>query len=464
MGPVSPRPREAASETVAERRLRRLNAFPQPFRKYIAGLTSCTPALEDLSDSFPALLFAMSTGYASVRRRQAAYEAVSSGQPLREAARLLGLPIWLRRIPAQAMTQPLPELPEDSDFATCLLSRVPDDPREAAVWFERVIVAYRLVGRDFALWVAREPRLMPPHTSDEDLQWMLAWAWASEMPTFVGHGMLRGSWNGSIGWKRARDEVAIWRKRIDLVGALALGPRDPWFENASIMGYDIVGLNSVNDYIAESAAMENCLDQYAAHLAYGRVRIFSVRKNGRSIADVEVTIKPDDAKTPCLAQIRGPRNRRAPPAIWQAVNAWLAAQPARAVDTSPTSAQATREAFRRFWRPYVDAAEMAGLPPHVLSRVLGRDSRRGRPSSRTTEAGPQRRAERWLLDDMAMDAGRPAPVARPASEATARTADPRQRPWQRLARPQVTPPDEHPSIEILEPPRFAFRRGRMAPR
>lgn len=191
MGPVSPRPRVPSSETVAERRLRRLNAFPQPFRKYIAGLTSCTPALEDLSDSFPALLFAMSTGYASVRRRQAAYEAVSSGQPLKEAARLLGLPIWLRRIPPQALTQPLPHLPEDSDFATCLLSRVPDDPRDAAIWFERLVVGYRLIGREFAMWVAREPRLMPPHTSDEDLQWMLAWAWASEKPAFCGHGMLR---------------------------------------------------------------------------------------------------------------------------------------------------------------------------------------------------------------------------------------------------------------------------------
>ena len=50
MGPGAPRLSEPVIETVAERRLRRLNAFPQPYRKYIAGLTSCAPAVEDLAD------------------------------------------------------------------------------------------------------------------------------------------------------------------------------------------------------------------------------------------------------------------------------------------------------------------------------------------------------------------------------------------------------------------------------
>ena len=250
-----------------------------------------------------------------------------------------------------------------------------------------MIVAHRLVGRDFALWCIREPRLLPPHTTDEDMQWLLAWAWASLNPDFAGHSLLRGAWSPAMGWKRARDEVAIWRKRIDLVGALAGDPRDHWFRDASISGFDIVGLRTVEDFVAESVAMENCLDQYAAHLAYGRVRIFSIRKDGRSVADVEVTIKPDDANTASVSQIRGPRNRRAPPAIWQAVHAWLAGQPFRPLDIAPTSPQATREAFRRYWAPYVDAAETAGLPTHILARILGRDARRVRISEAAVLVG-----------------------------------------------------------------------------
>jgi hypothetical protein len=379
MGPGAPRPVERVTETVTERRMRRLNGFPQPYRKYIAGLTSCAPAVEDLADSYPALLFALATGYSNVRRRQAAFEAVVAGHPLKLAAGCLELPLWLRRLPAQAFAQPLPVLPADEEFTAAAVNRMPEHPRDAAVWFERTLIGHRLAGRDLALWCLREPRLLPPHTSDEDMQWLLAWAWASLNPGFAGHRLLRGTWSPAIGWKRARDEVSIWRKRIDLVGALADGPRGTWLDDATVSGHAIVLLRTVEDFIAESVAMENCLDQYAAHLAYGRVRIFSVRKEGRSIADVEVTLKPDDSNAPCISQIRGPRNRRAPPAVWQAVHAWLAGQSFRPVDTQPTSAQATREAFRKFWQPYVNAAESAGLPPHVLARVLGRDARRVKP-------------------------------------------------------------------------------------
>lgn len=382
MPPGAPRPFEPMVETVTERRMRRLNAFPQPYRKYIAGLTSCAPAVEDLADSYPALLFALATGYSNVRRRQAAFEAVVGGESLKLAAGILGLPLWLRRLPAQAFAQPLPPLPSDEEFSIASANRIPSHPRDAAIWFDRLIVSHRLAGRDFALWSLREPRMLPPHTGDEDMQWLLAWAWASLNPDFEGHRLLRGAWTPAIGWKRARDEVAIWRKRIDLVGALAGEMRDPWLPNASVSGLDIVALRTVDDFICESIAMENCLDQYAAHLAYGRVRVFSIRRDGRPVADVEVTLKADDARTPCISQVRGPRNRRAPPAVWQAVHAWLAGQPFRAVDVSSTSAQATREAFRRFWQPYVSAAEGAGLPPHVLARVLGRDARRAKPNMR----------------------------------------------------------------------------------
>ncbi|MGE0700934.1 MAG: hypothetical protein AB7O57_17690 [Hyphomicrobiaceae bacterium] len=399
MGPGAPRPGGPPAETIAERRMRRLNAFPQPYRKYIAGLTSCAPAVEDLADSFPALLFALATGYSNVRRRQAAFEAIVSGHPLKSAATCLALPLWLRRLPPQAFVQPLPSLPQDDEFAAAALNRVPDSPRDAAVWFERMVVGHRLAGRDFALWCMREPRLLPPHTSDEDMQWLLAWAWTSLAPSFAGHALLRGAWSPAIGWKRARDEVAIWRKRIDLVGALAGPMRDSWLGNASISGYDIVALRTVEDFVNESIAMENCLDQYAAHLAYGRVRIFSVRKDGRPVADVEVTLKPDDINAPCISQIRGPRNRRAPPAVWQAVHAWLAGQAFRPLDTSPTPAVATREAFRRFWEPYVEAAEGAGLPPHVLARVLGRDARRAKPHDMV--AAPVMREAPVLLDEEA---------------------------------------------------------------
>lgn len=187
-----------------------------------------------------------------------------------------------------------------------------------------------------------------------------------------------------MSWKRAQEEVGIWRKRIDLVGALADTDRDPWFADGQALGYEIVGLASIAEVLAESVAMENCLDQYAAHLAYGRIRVFSIRRDGRPVADVELALRSDETTMPTIAQVRGPRNRRAPPAVWQAVHAWLGAQPFRPLNAAPTPPAASREALKVFWEPYVRALGTSGYSARLVSHLTGAGPRRtprSRPES-----------------------------------------------------------------------------------
>ena len=384
MQPVSSLVCPSAPESRIVRRRRRLQAFAPPYRRPISVLTASSTALEDLADSFPALLFALATGYGTSRVRAATLDAIEDGAALKVASTALGLPMWMRRVPTQALLCHLPPLPNDVEFRTTMTSRMPSNPSECGLWLDRVCMALELVGRDFALWVAREPRMLPPLTSDEDLQWIMAWAWASCHPASPGHRILRTGWSPDIGWKKARDDIAVWKKRIDLVGALAGEPRDAWFEDATVQGLQIVHLQSAQDFIAESMAMDNCLDQYAAHLAYGRVRIFSVRRDGRSIADLELTQRADEVTMACVSQIRGPRNRRAPPAVWQAVHAWLGAQPFRAIAISPTPISATREALKALWKPYAHALIAAGLAQRIGAPVLGLKVR----SPRSTPAVP----------------------------------------------------------------------------
>jgi hypothetical protein len=372
MRPVSSILSQLALESRKTRRQRRLQAFRPSCRRYIAGLTACSIALEDLADSFPAMLFALATGYGSATHREACIEVVERGGSLKEASAALGLPLWTRRLPSEALVHSLPPLPGDSEFASTVVSRMPDNGRECAIWLDRLTLALTLVGRDLALWVAREPRLLPPLTGEEDLSWLLAWAWASAAPGTPGHDLLRTWWTPSMAWKRSRDEIAIWRKRVDLIGALAGEPRDPWFADGRVQDLEIVHLDTVESLIAESAAMENCLDQYAAHLAYGRIRVFSVRRDGRPIADVELTLRSDETTMPCISQIRGPRNRRAAPAVWQAVHAWLGAQPFRALSVVPTPAAATREAYRAFWKPYLAHIDEVGLAHRLGSPMAVR--------------------------------------------------------------------------------------------
>jgi hypothetical protein len=155
--------------------------------------------------------------------------------------------------------------------------------------------------------------------------------------------------------------VTIWRKRIDLVAALGGDIENTWLSDGCALGFDIVALRTVDDFIAESAAMENCLDQYARHLALGSVRVFSVRKNGRRIADVELAPRQDDANMPNISQLRGPRNRRVSAVVWQAVHAWLGGQPIRPLKSEPQSAQRARESLRSLWQPYAEALQAIGI-------------------------------------------------------------------------------------------------------
>ncbi len=355
----------------------------------MAGLTASAPAVEDLADSFPALLFALATGYGTVRQREAAFRAICDGQPLKEAAHELGLPFWTRKLHAPVLTEPLPPLPADEPFGNEMLNRIPESATECGVWLDRVLVGLKLGGRDLALWVAREPRLLPPLTSDESFQWAMAWAWASVTTAAPGRRLIRDPWTASLGLKRAIDEIAIWRKRIDLVGALADAGRDPWFSNGCVNGFDIVQLSTVEDFVAEAIVMENCLDQYSAHLAYGRVRIFSVRRDGRPVADMELAIRAEDPTSAAITQLRGPRNRRAPPPIWQAVTTWLNAQPARPLASGSVAQAAARDALGTFWQPYYEALQALGIAHRMTAITLDRDRTRLRPRPTLPDVPPR---------------------------------------------------------------------------
>jgi hypothetical protein len=79
-------------ETAAGRRRRRLESFHPCYRRYIAELTCCASEVEDLADSFPGLLFALVSRYATVEQRQRAFDLVCTGEPLRQAADAWGWP------------------------------------------------------------------------------------------------------------------------------------------------------------------------------------------------------------------------------------------------------------------------------------------------------------------------------------------------------------------------------------
>jgi hypothetical protein len=338
---------------------RRIEAFDPAFRAPLIELMRQSPAFEDLADSFPALLFALATNYGSQTRRKRALQAVTSGLPLREVADRLGLPMWLRKLQPAALQVPLSESPAEPGLANRLVSLIPTQPAAAAAWLERVLIAHHLGRPDLALWVAQQYRTAKPAPRSEAFLGVLAWAW------FAGTGngwraehLLTSRWTRELGAQRAAKEMALWRERIALDVCLGDGITDTWLAEGSAGGFEFVALRTADEFIAEALAMDNCLDRYTDRMLGRAARIFSIRQDGRRVADVEIAAHEHEPGHPTISQLRGPRNRRAPIEIWQAAYGWLGGQPLRLAEPCHTvklSRPARLRRRARIWGPFIDA-------------------------------------------------------------------------------------------------------------
>lgn len=367
-----------------ERRDRRLERFSPSWRKPIAGLTACAPELEDLADTFPALLFALVSGFADAVTSHRACTLVCEGACLRDIADSLGLPLWLRRMPAEALASPLPRLPADPDFSLRIINHIPREASAARQWLTDLSTAFTAAGPAYALWAARHVK---PGMFSEDTQMMLgAWAWFSQNPGHKGHALLRKPWSPDMSARRALDEFATWRRRLRLVDALGQGLRDCWLKPGPAAGLDFVPLATVEDFLSESQEMENCLDQFGDHLLTSASYVFSLRRAGRRIACLEIGPNPSDPALPAIVQLRGRRNRRVSPSVWQAAFAWLGGQKLVPRKTRACRLAAAGRAAARveLWQPYL--AHLAGTAYEERTRrwlALPQRARRARKSANT---------------------------------------------------------------------------------
>lgn len=341
-----------------------------------------------MADSYPALLFALVSGYGDARRRARACGMVAEGVQLREVAEALGLPWWLRRLPASAFATPIPAFPADADFAQRIANFLPVDPDEAAHWVSSVGIAATAAGPEYALWIARQSRLA--QLKGDTALLMGAWAWFGQSPGSLGHRLLRKPWCCEMSLRRAAEELALWRSRLRLVDTLGLGLQDSWLTEGSAAGLQFVALRTVEDFLVESEVMENCLDQYADQLRTGHTTVFSVRRGNRRIACLEIGMHEQECTMPAIIQLRAARNRRAAPDIWQATFAWLGSQrltsrPRR----TPSTALHRSAARQQLWQPFLQ--HIAGTDIEGEMRRIIMVPARGAPGPSSTPARVIRR-------------------------------------------------------------------------
>jgi hypothetical protein len=226
------------------------------------------------------------------------------------------------------------------------------------------------------LWLARQSDLAAP--PEEFFMYLAAWAWFSERQGHLGNRLLRRPWHGEMSLRRAREELSVWRQRLRLLECLGPGIETPWLTDGAAGGYSFVALRTVDDFLAESQALENCLDQYADRLHAGVSAIFSVRKGARRVACVEIGLHEAEVTMPSIVQLRAARNRRAPPEVWQATYAWLGGQRLEPLAPNRNAVRPSKrvEARRRLWAPYLEF--LAGTRHHEPFRCLVLENATGR--------------------------------------------------------------------------------------
>ncbi len=354
-GRMSATGQQSRTEDPALRRARRIADYQASVRPRIAALSANAPELEDLADSFPALLFALASGYSSAAARDDAVAQILSGASLRQISDTLALPVWLRRLPPGAFTELMPQLPGDADFSLRLGSFVPSDRRRAQAWLVGVSDAYLIGGRDFALWTARNWSALIASMLPARVGLVSAWYWCSSQPGTRAHSLLAGGWDPQRSTSALLDDINTWLKRVALVEWLGNGALTPWIPDAQMGLYEFQTLRTPEDYIRAAADLDNCLEQFGARLANGVSTVARIRRGGRTIACIEVGLHDIDPTMPAIVQLRGLKNKRVPPELWRKAYDWLSHAPIEpfATDRLTPPAPDRMAARQDLWGPYI---------------------------------------------------------------------------------------------------------------
>jgi len=149
---TSPRASAGAPRRVLiERRLRRYSGSMQ---QRVRAVAERHPRLADLALSFPPLLFALALPRPGEDPEPAIIRAIE-GRPLAEVAAAAGVPRWLRRLPVDALTGPLPVLPTGELFGRRIVNHLPRSPKLTTAWLAAVSHAAHWGNEPFAIWIAR---------------------------------------------------------------------------------------------------------------------------------------------------------------------------------------------------------------------------------------------------------------------------------------------------------------------
>lgn len=318
--------RSVASET-ADRAEITIQRFPAPVRREIRRLIRTHPRAADLCQTFPGLLYAIAMRHGPASARLCALSGIDAGEPLKSIARILSLPMWLRKLPPEAFADLPAAFPQSAAFTRQIAHRLPRAPEEARCWLDAILFAHMAAGEDFAVWLAAQPIYSDPFEPRRALAILAAYAWHSGKPDSEAFKLIVVPWRQEIAFDTAMCAAKSWFNRVRLVLQMPHGAvRDCWLKPGTAMGYSFEPLLDADALLKEANAMHNCADQYAERIVRDKCRLFSVRRAGIRFATLEIGQHAREGGVLAINQLKARHNMAVTGEVWQAAHAWMATQ------------------------------------------------------------------------------------------------------------------------------------------
>ena len=347
---LAPR-REAGRCDLLERQLRR---YHPRFQGAVRVLAVQHSRIADLAASFPALLFALAVPRSGFDPAPA-LAGVIDGRGLAAVAAAADVPMWLRKVPPEALARPIKRLPDGELFRRRIANHLPRSPKLASTWLQVVADVAELAHEAAAVWIARELVREPRRVNPARLRLICLWSWFSCQPATFGRELIDRLWTPDMRIGPALAAADEWRMVIALHVNLGRQPiTDMWLRAGRVAGYDFLPLSSIAAIAEEADAMRNCLHTYGYNLAHNRSRLWSVRRNGERIATLKVASRYRDP-LPSIVELKGAGNTGVPRELWWAARQWLHVHDLLQVDMAERdwgTAPLDRNTWLSLWRPY----------------------------------------------------------------------------------------------------------------
>lgn len=341
----------AGRSDLLERRLRR---YQPRFQESVRALAMRHSRIADLAASFPALLFALAAPRPGLDSTPALARVID-GRALAEVAAAAEVPLWLRKLPAEAFVRPIARLPGSERFRRQIANHLPRSPKLAPMWLQAVADVAELAHESAAVWIARELAREPRRVKPARLRLISLWAWFSCQPATFGHALIERPWTPDMRIGPALAAADHWRNIVALHVNLGAHPiADMWLQPGRVAGYEFLPLASIPAITEEAKAMKNCLNTYGYNLAHNRSRLWSVRREGERVATLRIACRYRDPLLN-IVELKSAGNADVSRELWWAARRWLHLHDLSRIEIGQRdwgTAPLNRTSWLSLWRPY----------------------------------------------------------------------------------------------------------------